>query len=63
MDQIQMPYPETDIVDLHSIPQQLISQSELSKGLDRLGLHAICSARGRLVWPVVQDGGLDAMSD
>jgi hypothetical protein len=53
--------PETYVVYLYSVAQQVISESELPERFDGLGLQAVCSSCGGFVGTIVQDCGPDAI--
>lgn len=52
-------YPETNIVDLHTLLQQLIYKSQLPECLNGLGLQPICSSRRRFICPIIDDLNID----
>lgn len=46
-----------NIIDLDALLEQLVGEAEHAKGLDGLGLHAICAACGSLLCALVQEEG------
>jgi|SRR5450432_2612098 len=55
-------HPETNIIDLDSLPQQLISKTQLPESLNRLRLQAVRSSCDCFVRPFIHNYQINAIS-